>query len=403
MNGPLDGVQVLEVANWLAGPTAAALLGDMGAQVIKIEPPSGDAWRGLVSTTTGSGQAAGGPNWSFEMDNRGKRSATVNLNHPAGRAIIQQLAERADVFITNLSPARAERYTLTYPTLSARNPRLIYAWVTAYGAEGPDRDRLGFDFTAYWARSGMMHLLGDAGAPPMLQRGGMGDHTTALAMLSGILAALIERGQSGLGQEVRCSLLNTGAFVLSGDLQTALVTGQDPPKRDAVSPPNPIQQRYQCADGRWLLLNMPQSDPYWPKVCRALDRPDLIDDVRCATFGARAQNSREICAIIAGIIATAPLDAWTPRFEAQGVIWAPVALPTEVIADPQAHANRHFATIEHPTLGRFQTVDIPIRFGRSHVTVRGPAPEVGQHTEEVLSELGHTWSEIAALRAAGAI
>ncbi len=403
MDGPLDGVQVLEVANWLAGPTTAALLGDMGARVIKIEPPAGDAWRGLVTPGAGSGEAAGGPNWSFEMDNRGKRSATADLNHPAGRAIVQQLADRADVFITNLSPSRVERYELAYATLSKRNPRLIYAWVTAYGAEGPDRDLPGFDFTAYWARSGMMHLMGDAGAPPMLQRGGMGDHTTALALVAGVLAALIERGHSGLGQEVRCSLLNTGAFVLSGDLQATLVSGKNPAKRDPDSPPNPIQQRYQCADGRWLLLNMPQSDPYWPKVCRALERPDLIDDKRCAGFNDRMRHSQEICAIIAGIIAAAPLAAWAPRFEANGVIWAPVALPTEVVGDPQAHANRHFATIEHPTLGSFQTVDIPIRFGRSRVTARGPAPEAGQHTEEVLSELGYTWSEIVALRDAGAL
>jgi crotonobetainyl-CoA:carnitine CoA-transferase CaiB-like acyl-CoA transferase len=403
MDGPLDGVQVLEVANWLAGPTTAALLADMGAAVIKVEPPSGDSWRGTISSAAAGSEVKVDRNWGFEMDNRGKRSLTVNLTHPAGRAVVHRLAERADVFITNLSPARAERYELTYPALARRNARLIYAQVTAYGAEGPDRDKPGFDFTAYWARSGMMHLMGDAGAPPILQRPGMGDHTTALALLSGILAALIERGRSGHGQEVRCSLLNTGAFVLGSDMQLALVTGTNPAKRDAVAPPNPIQQRYRCADDRWLLLNMPQSDPYWPKVCAALGRPDLIDDPRCATFAARTRNSQAICAIIAAIISAEPLPVWAERFEAQGLIWAPVALPTEAIADPQARLNRHFATIEHPTLGRFETVDIPIRFSRSHVTARGPAPEVGQHTEEVLLELGYSWEDISALRAAGAL
>jgi crotonobetainyl-CoA:carnitine CoA-transferase CaiB-like acyl-CoA transferase len=403
MDGPLEGVQVLEVANWLAGPTTAALLADMGASVIKVEPPNGDSWRGYLSRSSGGGEAQTDRNWGFEMDNRGKRGITLNLGSPEGRTVAHRLAERADIFVTNLSPARAARYELTYPTLSERNPRLIYAQVTAFGAEGPERDKLGFDFTAYWARSGMMHLMGDAGAPPILQRGGMGDHATALAMVAGILAALIERGRTGEGQEVRCSLLNTGHFVLSSDIQATLVTGKDPGKRDGVNPPNPIQQRYECADGRWLLLNMPQSDPYWPRVCAALERPDLVDDPRCATFAARMRNSRAVCEMIAAAIITAPLAAWTERFDAHGLIWAPVALPTEAVRDPQARLNRHFATIEHPNLGTFETVDIPIRFGRSRVTARGPAPEVGQHTEEVLLEAGYSWDDISALRATGAL
>ena len=403
MDGPLAGIRVVEVANWLAGPTTAALLGDLGAAVIKVEPPNGDSWRGYVSAALTTADPRLGHHWAFEMDNRGKRSVTANLDRPEGRAVVHRLAERADVFVTNLSPSRTARYDLTYPTLAKLNERLVYAQITAFGAEGPDQDKLGFDFTAYWARSGLMHLMGDDGDRPIMLRSGMGDHTTALATLAGVLGALFERERSGQGQEIRTSLLNTGNFVLSADLQTTLITGKNPPRRHPTAPPNPIQERYRCADNRWLLLNMPQSDPYWPRVCAMFERPDLIDDPRCATFAARMAHSREVCQLIAVIIATKPLAEWATLCDQQRLIWAPVALPSEVVADPQTRLNEHWATVEHPTLGPFETVQIPVRYGRSPVGPRGPAPEVGQHTEEVLLEVGYTWEEIGNLRDAGAL
>ncbi len=401
MTGPLDGVRVLEVANWLAVPAGVALLADMGAEVIKVEPPAGDAWRGFRMASVGyPGEFAG--NYVFEADNRGKRGITLNLDAPEGRDIVARLAESADVLVTNLIPSRAERYGITYAALSARNPRLIFAHFTGYGVAGPERDRLGFDYAAFWARSGIMGLVGEEGGAPPLQRPGMGDHTTALAIACGIIAALFERERSGRGQEVDFSLVHTGLWVLSTDVQAALLARANPSKHDRTAPANPIWNTYRCADRSWLLLVMPQPDPYWPKVCAAIGRPELVDDPRFDSLDARARNSRELVAILEGAFASAPREEWGRRLDAHGVIWAPVQSMTEVITDPQARANGAFAAINHPSLGTFETVAPPFRFGRSRVEPRGPAPELGQHTEEVLLEAGYSWEEIAALREQGA-
>ena len=394
----LAGTRVIEVANWLAAPSAAAMLADLGADVIKVEPPNGDAWRGNVA---GAGERQ--HSWAFEGDNRGKRGITVNLDRPEGQAVIQRLAAGADIFITNLVPGRTERFDLTYERLSRDNPRLIYAHLTAVGQEGAERDRLGFDFSAYWARTGMMQLVGDAEAPPMLQRAGMGDHATALALLSGILAALLERERTGQGQALHCSLLNTGLWVLGSDLQIALGSGSAPPKRRATAPPNPIQNRYRCADGRWLLLYMPAGGPYWARLCAALGRPDLADDPRFASLELRAANSVDLCALLAELIATRTLAEWTKALDGHDLIWEPVALPEEAIHDPQARANGYVAPVDHPTFGPIEVLSTPIRFGETPLWPRGPAPEVGQHTEEVLLEAGYSWEAISDLRAAGAL
>ncbi len=402
MDGPLTGVRVLEVANWLAAPAGAALLADMGAAVIKVEPPGGDAWRGFQLGAVGyPGDFAG--NYVFEADNRGKRGVTLNLEHPAGRAVLARLAARADVLISNLTPRRAERYGVTHAALSVDNPRLIFANFTGYGAEGPERERLGFDYAGFWARSGMMGLIGPEGGEPPLQRPGMGDHSTALAITCGILGALYERERSGKGQEVQFSLLHTGLWVLSTDVQAALVAGADPVRHDRTAPPNPIWNTYRCGDGRWLMLVMPQPDPYWPRVCAAIERLELTADPRFDSLDARRRYNRELVSIFESVFASASRDAWGARLDAHGVIWAPVAAMTDVIADSQARANGYFTTIDHPNLGPFETVEGPFRFSRSEVTARGPAPELGQHTEEVLLELGYSWEEMAALRDAAAI
>src|SRR6266567_3839568 len=286
MDGPLDGIQVLEVANWIAAPAAATLLADLGASVIKIEPPSGDVSRG-TRTDAGNLSGAPPPSAGFELNNRGKRGMCINLGNPDGRAIVVNLAKKADVLITNLTPGRLARFDLSYETLRPANPRLIYAAVNAYGANGPERDRLGYDYTAFWARSGIMSLVGDRDAPPVVTRPGFGDHTTALVLVYGIMTALYEREHTGKGQEIQASLLNTGMWALSTDIQTALGGNAPWPKHARVQPRNPLQNPYRTKGGKWLHLNMPAADRYWPRVCEALGIESIRDDPRFQSLASR--------------------------------------------------------------------------------------------------------------------
>ena len=401
-DAPLAGIRVLEVGNWLAVPATAALMADLGADVVKVEPPSGDPWRNFRMESMGySGSFP--INYPYELDNRGKRGLTLDLEQPEGRATALRLATQCDVFMTNLIPSRRERYGLTYRAVSEGNPRVVYLGFSGYGTEGPDKDRLGFDYAAFWARSGIMGLVGEPDTAPALQRAGMGDHSTAGLLLSGVLAALFQRERSGSGQEINGSLLNTGIWVLGSDVQAALVARQAPARRTRTEAVNPIWNSYRSSDGRWLLLVMPTPDPYWPRMCTVLDKPEWGADPRFVTLAGRAEHSREIIAEMDAIFATATRDEWAQRLDAQGVIWAPAQSIDAVITDPQAAANHFFTTVEHPTHGPYQIIDTPIKFGGASVGARGPAPELGQHTEEVLLEAGYTWEEIAALREHGAL
>ncbi|MEK7216774.1 MAG: CoA transferase [Chloroflexota bacterium] len=399
---PLNGIRVVEVANWLAAPAAGVLLADLGADVIKIEPPTGDPWRYFQMESMGYD----GPfpiNYCFEVDNRGKRSVALDIGIPDGREAALRLIDSCDVFVTNLVPARRERFGLSYQQLSVRNPRVVYLGFSGYGPEGEDRDRLGFDYAAFWARSGIMSVVGEPEETPALQRAGMGDHTTAPLLAFGVMAALFERERSGRGQEVTGSLLNTALWVLNADVQAALVSGQAPKRKKRTANPNPIWNSYRAGDGKWFLLVMPTPDPYWPRVCAAVGHPELGGDPAYATQARRRERSEELIALFGRTFATAPLEEWGRRFDEQDVIWAPAQTLDDVIIDPQVRANDYFTTVDHPTHGPYETVQTPLKFSRSDVGVRGAAPEVGQQTEEVLLETGFTWDEIAGLRASGAL
>ena len=403
MEGPLVGTQVLEVANWIAAPAAATLLSDLGASVIKVEPPEGDVTRGL---RTDAGRLSGPPPPTvpgFQLNNRGKRSICINLRHPEGRAIVRSLAQGADIFISNLTPQRLINFDLGYETLSRENPRLIYTAVSAYGPKGAERDRLGYDYTAFWARSGIESLVGDRDGPPVVTRPGFGDHTTSLALAFGILAALIDRERTGVGQEVQGSLLSTGMWVLSSDIQAALNGGSPAPKHARSEPRNPLQNPYLARDGRWLQVNMPGADRYWPSFCTALGLEAIRDDPRFATLGGRQEHSAELVDIIDQVMATKTRAEWAAILDEHDLVWSPVQDVHEVIADPQVRANGYIQTIDHPNLGPVETIAMPVQFSQSRAEIRGPAPELGQHTEEILLEQGFSWEEISRLREAGAI
>jgi formyl-CoA transferase len=398
--GPLAGIRILEVANWLAAPAGCALLADAGADVIKVETPNGEPYRAY----RGGGAVGELPfNPFFELDNRGKRGITLNLEKPATRDVIYRLVERSDVFVTNLLPKRRERYGLTYEELMRHRPDLIFVSVTGYGSSGPDRDRPGYDYAAFWARSGIMNLLGEPDSPPPPQRPGMGDHTTALAVSGAVSLALFHRERTGEGQQIDVSLNNTGIWVLGIDVQTVLSTGHENERVSRRTVPNPIWNSYQTADGRWIQLVMLVADAYWPGFCRAIDHPGLEEDSRFASMAMRTENREELIALLDDIFAQRTLDEWTQRLDAEGCIWAPAQTLNEVINHPHTQARRAFTEIEHPTHGRIQLVDTPVKFSRSRVRARSPAPELGQHTEEVLLEAGYTWDDIGSLRADGVL
>jgi crotonobetainyl-CoA:carnitine CoA-transferase CaiB-like acyl-CoA transferase len=403
MDGPLDGIRVLEVANWVAAPASAMLLADLGASVIKIEPPQGDISRGYAQSAGSLSAPLPPSNPGFELNNRGKRTMCIDLSHEEGRAIVKDLAVDADVFITNLTPKRVTRFGLGYEALRQLNPRLIYAAVNAYGANGPERDRLGFDYTAFWARSGIMSLVGDRDGPPVVTRPGFGDHTTAIIMAYGIMVALYDRQRTGEGQEIQASLLNSAMWVLGGDIQTALAGRPGLPKHRRAEPRNPLSNPYKAKDDRWIHFQMGAGDRYWPGFCAALQIEHLREDPRFSSMALREKNSAELVPMIDTVIATRTREEWGPLLDAQGLVWSPVQDVKEVIVDPQVRANGYITEVEHPNLGRFETLATPIRFGASAVAARGPAPELGQHTEEVLLERGRSWDDIERLREAGVI
>ncbi|MER3397034.1 MAG: hypothetical protein C4316_00620 [Chloroflexota bacterium] len=400
MPGPLEGVKVLEIANWVAGPSACAILSELGADVIKVEPPeTGDAMRGITTSRRGVVPYTGGVNVAIEQDNRGKRSIAVDLSRPEGQEVVHRLAARSDVLVTNLIPQRRERYRLRYEDLAPQNPRLIYVALTGYGPEGPDRDRPGFDYAAFWARSGIMATLGEPDAPPVQQRPGMGDHTTSLAIVSAVAVALYEREKSGLGQQVDCALFHTGLWVLSMDVVAALKERAAVERVSRKEVTNPLFNYYRTADGKWIQLVMPVSDPFWPGVCRALGLAELIDDPRFSSHGRRMENCRELIKIFEERFLSLPRAEWGERLDAEGCIWAPVQTLDEVIEDPQAHANGYFVTLKHPSGEDYQVVAAPLKFRRTPGQVKGPAPEVGQDTELILLELGYEWDQIERLKA----
>lgn len=397
MVAPLDGIRVVEVANWLAAPSAAAMMCDLGADVVKVEPPEGDAFRAMLQGLELD------HNYPFELDNRGKRSIAVALDKPGGPEVVRRLVAGADIFITNLMQPRRERYGLTVDDLRAVEPELIYVSFSGYGSEGPDAGRPGFDYTAFWARSGIWALMGDVSSPPALCRSGQGDHTTAMNLLASTLAALRLRDQTGEGQTVEVTLQRTGVWTIGADVSQVLIKGEQPDRFDHTEARNPLATSYETSDGRWIMLMMPAADAYWEPFCRMVNHEEWITDPRYAGVLARKERGRELKTKIRVIFAEADLAIWSERLDAAGLVWGPGAELPEVVADPQLRAMGAFQTVQHPdpAVGEFETLATPFQIDGADITVRGPAPEIGQHTYEVLAEIGVDSDEIADLAAGG--
>jgi len=406
----LEGIKIVETATVFAGPMAGRLLADWGAEVIHVEHPvRGDIARGIRESSVGSAGIRAGRIiqsdilYDTENHNRNKRSMTLDLSREIGQKVMHKLLKEADVFLSNFRPRELKKFKLEYDSLSRLNPRLICAHVTGYGRKGPDQDAPGYDFLTFWARSGLLHVMLKPDMAPVITPLAVGDRLTGVALVGGIMAALFVRERTGVGQEVDVSLFNTGVFAITGDVGGALVTGQDLQQVDRKDVLNAVATFYQTKDSRWVRLGMTQADPYWSRFCRAIEREDLEHDPRFSSYEPRIQNHVALFNILEEVFLSKTLAEWKVRLTEAGLPWAPVQSLPEVIADPQARSNDFFDAYDHPTYGRIELVANPIKLSKTPATIRMPAPEFSQHTEEILLEHGYTWDAIEKLKQEGVI
>lgn len=396
----LEGIRVVELGVWVAGPGAGGVLADWGADVVKIEPPGGDPLRTMFRSVLGMGVEESPP---FDLDNRGKRSVVLDLGTDAGRDVARRLVSGADVFLTNLRPEAVERLGLGPDAVLADAPGLVYASVTGFGRGGPEAHRAGYDIGAFWARSGLAAAHTPEGAEPLALRSGTGDHVTGLATVAGVLAALVRRERTGVGGLVETSLLRTGIYCLGWDLSIQLRYGKLAPAMPRQRAANPVINAYPCGDDRWVWLLGLEGDRHWPRLVEALGRPELADDHRFVDARARRHHAPELVAIVDDELARHDRDEWGRRFDAAGLWWAPVNTPADVVTDPQAVATGAFVDVpDGAGAGAHRGVATPVRFGADDAGP-GPVPALGEHTSAVLAELGLDADEVAGLRATGAL
>lgn len=398
---PLDDITIIEIDNWMAAPSAAAILADMGATVIKIEPLGGDPMRGNGRPPKVDGLRD--YDFQFDVDNRGKRSICLDLTNPAAIDIIHKLCAKSQVFVCNLLAARQEKFRLDPETLLAVNPSLVHATLTGYGTTGPDAERPGYDVTAFFGRSGLYDAMreGPEGAVPMA-RPAQGDHTTGLALVGAILGALRLAERTGTGQVVETSLYETAVWTQASDYSTTAVDQAPVRQRARENMLLPTANRYPCGDNKWVVFNMPEASG-WGKLCKALGKPEWLDDERFTDARSRFRMMPVLVPEIDQVLATKSRDEWGQVFDAAGIIWGPVLALHEVAVDPQAHAINLFPTLNDEDIGDYKTVSIPMRFKTADVGPKRRSPKIGEHTTSVLAEFGYDESEIAALRAAEVI
>ncbi len=396
MAGPLAGVRVIELANFLAAPACAALMADMGADVLKVEPPDGDVYRGHRTVREGDPIS-----YAFAVDNRGKRSMTLDLDRPGARDVLLRMCAQADVLLTNLTPGRLQRFGLTFDAVAAAAPRIVMGMLTGYGPDGVDADRPGFDSTAFFARTGAMSLLGERTGPPVQSRPGQGDHLAALNLLAAVLAAMRLRDRDGAPQLVDVSLMRTGVWAIAADMQQALNRDEwDFERQHRPTHWLLTRNSYETRDGRWLQLTMPLPERYWSRLCAALERPEWADDARYTTTAAMREHGPALQPEIEELFRAHDLAHWHERLDAAGCIWAPIATPFEVARDPDLREQGFFERVARLGGESYTVIAAPFRIQGADVRARGVAPAVGEHTHAALTDYGFTEGEIAELAAA---
>jgi crotonobetainyl-CoA:carnitine CoA-transferase CaiB-like acyl-CoA transferase len=401
MQRVLEGIRVVEVAQWWFVPAAGAVLADWGAEVIKIEhPETGDPMRGLVSSGL---VPAGQVNFMVEQPNRGKRGIGIDLAKPQGLEVLHKLVASADVFLTSFLPAARRKLKIDVEDIRRINPRIVYARGHGQGARGPDAERGGYDAASFWCRGSICDALTPANAEaPVMQRAALGDSTGGLALAGGIAAALFRRERTGVGSVVDLSLLGTAMWLMAPDIIAGALAATAIPQFTRADAPNPIVNSYRTKDGRWLFLNMLQPDRFWPDLCRRIGHPELIEDERFKDGMSRFMNRTECVSCLDAIFAQRTLDEWRAALaDAEGV-WAPMQKAGEIPADPQTAANGYLLSVAQGDGSTFPLVANPLQFDETPPTVT-PAPSLGQHTEDLLLELGLSWDDIAKYKESGAI
>ena len=396
---PLAGLSVLDISSFIAAPAAAVVLGDWGADVIKIEGPDGDPNRRIMNDS--ANYPKGSVNYPWQMDSRNKRSLVLDLKQKEARTALDRLIAKTDIVICNFPPPVRDKLRLTYDDMKAVNPRLIYASLTGYGESGPDRDRPGFDATAYFARSGLLDAQRYEGGPPGVPGPAQGDRATAMALVSSILMALIHRMKTGEGSWVGTSLLGNGLWSCGVVAQAALVGAFLAPRPPPDRPRSALGNIYRTSDDRWLQLTIVREDKMWSPLARAIGRPELIEDPRFAETSERRKNSAALATILREAFASRDYATWLPALAKAEITFGVISRPQDVPDDPQAVACGAIVDTAIPEMPR--TLANPIRLGFAEQRIAHPAPALGQHSEDNLREAGLSAAEIATLKSSGAM
>jgi crotonobetainyl-CoA:carnitine CoA-transferase CaiB-like acyl-CoA transferase len=398
--GALEGIRVIDITQYGAGPMCAGVLAQWGAEVIKIEHPvRGDALRGLKSGTGVTSLSDRPFNYMFIQPNMNKKSVTLDLTKKEGQDVLYKLVSNSDVFLAAMRTRDLVKFGAEYKTLRNVNPRLVFALITGYGTEGPDKDSAGYDSICYFARSGITHMTSGDDGVPIWPRPGFGDIPSGMFCACGIITALYAREKLGVGQAVYTNLFNNGVWALAADTMAALATHKDPEmhKRDTAN--NPLANYYKTKDDRWMLMFHMQSDFYWERFCKAVGLVNIINDARFKTAEARATNCVALIKIIDKSFAGKTMKEWVEHLAGTDLVYSAVQTPSEAVVDPQAKANDFFEMYDYPFWGPVELLPAPQKFTETPGSFRTPAPEWGQHTEEVLQELGYNWDDIGNLKA----
>lgn len=393
-----SGLKVVDLASFIAGPSAAVILSDFGADVIKVEPPSGDLWRHGHQIPP---QPQADDAYPWHLANRNKRGIALDLKSPNARPVVEKLVKWADVMIVNTPHPARKKLKLEYDDVAPWNPRLIYADVTGFGAKGPDADLPGFDITSYWARSGLLSMTRDAGAPPTWPVAGSGDNATAVGLYSAIVTALYRRERTGQGSYVTTSLLAEGVWSASVSIQAALCEAKFFAPHDRKHPANAALNVYQTSDGVWFVLIV-TSDKLTP-LAKAIGRTDLLTDPRFSDHAKLMANMPQLSAILDEVFGAQPMAHWYEVFNGVHVTFGAVRGPQEVIDDPQLRLNDIVVSLEGAGGKLTSTISSPIQVqGVAKVPARR-APAIGEHNEQVLAQLGFSTSDIEGLHASGTV
>jgi crotonobetainyl-CoA:carnitine CoA-transferase CaiB-like acyl-CoA transferase len=395
----LDGIRVLDAASFIAGPVAATVMADFGADVIKVEPPGGDAYR-----LRNAGYPPSAYNFPWIVDNRSKRALAVDLRTPDGQDVLHHLVRGADVFVTNLPLDARARLRVRYEDLEPLNARLVYASVTAYGETGAEASRPGFDSTALWARTGLMDLVRPSPeAPPSRSLPGMGDHPTGMSLFGAIMAALYQRERTGRGAMVATSLMANGLWWNAIQVQGILCgarTVARPPREEAVSA---LMNLYRCRDGRWFLMSLTADERRWPDLAACIGRRDLLDDPRFASRESRRANAQALIAVLDAVFAKKDWAEWRGMLERSGIAFGVVGTLDDIQTDRQMVDSGALVPIEDPRAGAALTVSSPIGIGGQDKVPARMAPGVGEHTVDVLREAGFAEADIERLLRDGVV